>query len=154
VFLQHTDNKPDQQRLVCRDGVVDGECQRPFMMLQDLGLTFGRSHPLNLNTAAGMNLEAWSAVPVWQGSSGCVGNLPKSVTGTLGNPEISEDGRRFLANLLQQLSDRQIRDVFETARVTLRLRSPGNVKSGFGTVDEWTQVFKRKRDEIVNRRCA
>jgi hypothetical protein len=154
VFMQHTDNKPEQQRLVCLDGFVGGECRRPFMLLQDVGLTFGRWHPLNFNTMAGMNLDAWSSTTVWKGSSGCVGNLPKSVTGTLGDPEISEEGRLFLAKLLQQLSDRQIRDLFETARVTLRLRSPGNATSGFGTVDEWTQVFKRKRDEIASRSCA
>jgi hypothetical protein len=154
VFLQHTDSKPEQQRLVCLDGVVDGNCERPFMLLDDVGLTFGRSNAFNINATGAMNLEAWSATPVWKGSSGCVGNLPKSVTGTLDNPRISEDGRTFLADLLLRLSDSQIRDLFETARVTLRLRSPANALSGFVTVNEWTDAFKRKRDEIVNRRCA
>lgn len=154
VFIQHTDTKPEQQRLVCLDGVVDGTCERPFMMLQDVGLTFGRSNAFNINATGGMNLEAWSAAPVWKGSTGCIGNLPKSITGTLDDPQISEAGRQFLADLLLQLSDSQITDLFETARVTLRLRSPANVLSGFATVQEWTDAFKRKRDAIVNRRCA
>jgi hypothetical protein len=67
---------------------------------------------------------------------------------------ISEAGRRFLANLLMQLSDRQIQDLFEAARVQLRLRTPGQVDSGFATTTEWVEAFKAKRDEIVQRRCA
>ena len=67
---------------------------------------------------------------------------------------IGEEGRRFLANLLQQLSDRQLHDLFEVARVELRLRAPGTVSSGFATIDEWVSAFKEKRSQIVDRRCA
>ena len=67
---------------------------------------------------------------------------------------ISEPGRAFLAGLLMQLSDDQIRALFEVSRVTLRLRDPAKAKSGFATVEEWTDVFKRKRAEIVDRKCA
>jgi hypothetical protein len=83
-----------------------------------------------------------------------VGTLPSSFTGTLEDPLISEAGRRFLANLLIQLSDAQIRDLFTAARIHLRLRSPGQVDSGFATVDDWTAAFKQKRNQIVQRRCA
>jgi hypothetical protein len=71
----------------------------------------------------------------------------------LDNPVISEDGRRFLADLLMQLSDQQVHDLFEAARVQLRLRAPGDVLSGFATVDEWADAFKEKRAQIVDRRC-
>jgi hypothetical protein len=101
-----------------------------------------------------MNLAGWSSMPIWKTPTGpCTGNLPKSFTGTLGDPLISEGGRAFLADLLQQLTDAQIRDMFEVARVTLRVRDPGHAKSGFPTVDEWASAFKQKRAEIVNRRC-
>ena len=79
---------------------------------------------------------------------------PKSFTGTLKDPVISEAGRAFLAGLLTQLSDDQIRALFEVSRVTLRLRDPAKAKSGFATIQEWTDVFKRKRTEIVERKCA
>ena len=59
---------------------------------------------------------------MWKGTDGCIGNLPKSFTGTLKDPAISEDGRRFLARLLAQFSDAQRRDLFETARVDVRAR--------------------------------
>ena len=157
VFLQHTDTKPEQQRIMCLDGAA-GEgardvCARPFMMVSDLGLTFGRANLFNTNSK-GMHLVEWSATPLWKEGPGCVGNLPKSATGTLKDPVISEAGRAFLADLLTQLSDNQIRALFEVSRVTLRLRDPGKAKSGFATIEEWTDAFKRKRAEIVDRRCA
>ena len=159
VFLQHTDTKPQQQRLLCLEERVPAEgpttvCDRPFMMTSDLGLTFGKANLMNSN-GKGMNYVAWAATPVWKaGAAGCVGDLPKSFTGTLKDPVISEAGRAFLAGLLTQLSDDQIRALFEVSRVTLRLRDPAKARSGFATVEEWTDVFKRKRAEIVDRKCA
>jgi hypothetical protein len=154
VFIQHTDTKPEQQRIVCLSRGRTSTCDRPFLMLNDVGVTFGRANRTNANEAGSVNLGAWRRTPVWKTDTGCTGNLPKSLTGTLEDPAISEAGRRFLANLLVQLSDRQIRDLFEVARVELRLRSPGDVSSGFATVDEWIDAFKEKRTQIVDRRCA
>lgn len=157
VLMQHTDSKPQQQRIVCQGNAkwpAPATCRNPFLMISDVGLTFGRATHSNANDASGVNLDAWKNVPVWKDETGCVGNLPKSFTGTLSKPAISEAGRRFLANLLMQLSDRQLRDLFDAARVNLRLRSPGRVDSGFATTAEWVQAFKAKRDDIVRRRCA
>jgi hypothetical protein len=159
VFLQHSDTKPAQQRLICLGGDGDlpagAACDKPFILIQDVGVTFGRATMFNANTTSSMNLVGWSSTPVWKSATGpCVGNLSKSFTGTLGEPVISEAGRAFLAGLLQQLTEAQIRDLFKISRVALRLREPGNAKSGFSTVDEWVTVFKQKRAEIVNRRCA
>ena len=154
VFLQHTDSKPQQQRIVCLGGVQDGQCRRPFLMVSDVGLTFGAGSRANANDVSGVNLERWRSTPVWRDEPGCVGNLDKSFTGTLSRPAIGEAGRRFLAVLLQQLSDAQIRDLFTVARVHLRVREPGRALSGFPSVDEWVSAFKQKRDEIVSRRCA
>jgi hypothetical protein len=155
VLLQHTDSKPQQQRIVCLGvrGPTARSCDRPFLMISDVGLTFGGAARTNPNELAGVNLERWRRKPVWKARDGCVGNLPRSFTGTLDDPVISEEGRRFLANLLAQLSERQIRDLFEVARVNLRLRAPGHVDSGYSSVDEWVQAFKQKRIEISERRC-
>jgi hypothetical protein len=57
---------------------------------------------------------------VWKNAAQCIGHLSKSKTGTLENPHISEAGRRFLAALLVQLTDSQLRDLFEVARVERR----------------------------------
>jgi len=157
VFMQHTDSKPEQQRLLCLDTAPGGRratCGRPFLMISDLGLTFGRANMTNANHTGGVNLAEWRRTPVWKEDRGCTGNLPKSFSGTLDDPAIGEAGRRFLAGLLAQLSDRQLSDLFESARVQLRLRDPGDVSSGFPTTGEWVDAFKQKRAQITDRHCA
>jgi hypothetical protein len=155
VLLQHSDSKPIQQRIVCADGAAGegGRCEMPLMMMQDLGIMFGRANTFNLQPKGSMDLAGWSATPVWKGASGCIGNLAGSFTGTLKEPVISEAGRKFLADLLVQVSDQQLRDMFEAARVTLRPRVAGDGRSGFPAVDEWVDAFKKKRAEIVERSC-
>ena len=153
VFVQHTDNKPDNQRLLCVGAEEDEACRRPMMMMQDVGLTFGTANTLNRQPGASVHLAEWSKLPVWRDGTACVGNLAGSARGTLEAPEISEEGRRFLAALLMQLSDRQLEDLFEAARVELRPRDPASGRSGFPDTAEWVQAFKAKRAQIVDRRC-
>jgi hypothetical protein len=156
VLLQHSDSRSQQQRIVCLDeSTNEGDrCDAPLMMINDLGVTFGRANALNQQPRASVNLAEWMTLPIWKDRQGCIGNLVGSWTGTLKNPVISEAGRQFLADLLVQLSDQQLRDMFETARVQLRPRAPESPRAGFATVDEWVSTFKQKRTEIVERRCA
>jgi hypothetical protein len=157
VFMQHGDSKPQQQRIVCAAKATWPDprtCASPFLMISDVGLTFGRATRSNANDLSGVNLIGWRQTPVWKNEPGCIGNLPRSFSGTLAEPSISEAGREFLASLLMQLSDRQLQDLFEVSRVRLRLRSPGHVNSGFATVAEWVEAFKAKRRQIVERRCV
>ena len=60
----------------------------------------------------------------------CIGDLPKSLTGTLDNPKISEAGRRFLATQLAKLSDRQIRDIFRVSNVVKRGEEIDHMRAG------------------------
>jgi hypothetical protein len=156
VLIQHTDSKPEQQNILClgeSDASPANGCRRPFLMISDLGRTFGRANRTNADIPSSVNLALWAATHVWKHETGCVGNLPKSLTGSLDDPVISEEGRRFLSDRLAQLSDRQLRDLFEVARVELRPRSPGDPSSGHPTVAEWVDAFKAKRAEIAARRC-
>ena len=155
VFLQHTDTKPEQQRLLCLDASLDADrrCAHPFMMLNDVGLTFGRATLVNSNAVSAMNHREWARAPVWKYATGCIGYLQKSLTGTLRDPAISEEGRQFLGALLMQLSDAQLRDLFTVARAERRATSQ-NERSGTATVEEWVDTFKQKRAAIVNRHCA
>ena len=61
VFLQHTDSKPEQQRIVCLDSAPTARdsCTNPFLMLNDVGLTFGRANRSNANDSGSVNLIAW-----------------------------------------------------------------------------------------------
>jgi hypothetical protein len=151
AMIQHTDSKPQQQRLLCLDRTMglapaeDGACEHPFMIINDLGKTFGTVSMFNGNLKSAVNLKEWANTRVWKNDSGCVAHLPKSFTGSLENPRISERGRKFLSGLLAQLSDQQLRDLFEVAQFTTR--DPNT------TVDDWVGAFKKKRDEIASRTC-
>jgi hypothetical protein len=96
--MQQTDSKADNQRLVCLDTTVPGWpaafCRQPFMLVHDVGLTFGRASRFNGNEMA-MNLVEWAATPVWKEGPDCIGNLSKSVTGTLEDPVIGERAGLF-----------------------------------------------------------
>jgi hypothetical protein len=154
VFMQHTDNKAVQQRLHCLPGGLtdEGLCTKPFLYLHDVGLTFGRANYLNHTSTGSVNFEQWSSVPIWRDREQCIGHLAKSSTGTLGDPKISEPGRAFLAGLLDQLSSRQIYDLFEVGHVERRSRKVGSSEPP-ATVAEWAAAFNAKRKEIDAIRC-
>ena len=153
VMLQHTDSKTEQQRLLCEDDKGHGhdlaKCKTPFMMVHDVGQTFGTANRFNRTSIGSVNLTGWAHTPVWKDAKRCVGNLSKSQTGTLVDPTISEAGRAFLADLLTALSDQQIRDLFDVAQFAKRPDADGHGTS----VDDWVQAFRSKRQEIVDARC-
>jgi hypothetical protein len=156
AMLQHTDSKPDQQRLMCLPGAADearGTCSKPLMMVNDLGLTFGKANFTNSNQKGSANFKNWSGVRVWKDPDQCVADVSWSWTGTLRNPRISEAGRKFLADLLVQLSDEQIRDMFETARIDHRQPKGERSWPAPAPVSRWVEAFKQKRTEIVNATC-
>jgi hypothetical protein len=178
VMLQHTDSKPAQQRLSCldvdhaaaknrsenhRDGDdrAAGErppkgaemCLHPFMLINDLGLTFGGVDSFNRDSFSSVNYDRWSATPVWKKPTNCIGNLSKSLTGSLYDPVISEEGRAFLAGLLAQLSDAQLTDLFTVARFPDRILVRPHDERHAASVEEWVQAFKQKRNEIASRSC-
>jgi hypothetical protein len=105
VLMQHTDNKPEQQRIVCLGGTRTN-CASPVLYLHDVGLTFGEANRFNRSSIGGANLQKWSAAAIWKDRDRCIGSLKKSNTGTLVDPHIGEAGRAFLASLLVQLTDR------------------------------------------------
>jgi hypothetical protein len=156
VMVQHTDSKADQQKILCLPGGVEKHrsgaerCTKPFLMVHDLGLTFGSANLLNTDAKGSVNHREWSKTPIWEDDPGCVANISKSYTGTLHDPVIGEAGRRFLADLLVQLSDQQIQDLVRGAQFERRVNEDDRPKP---TLDDWVRTFKKKRDEIVNRTC-
>jgi hypothetical protein len=146
VFVQHVDNKPEQQAIVCeagsigRDRAGNATCGAPYLVVKDLGSTFGGAKRFAYDK---MKLASWRSVPIWKDKSACRGDLTRSIIGNLEHPVIGEAGRRFLAERLQLLSDDQIRDLFRASRVDKRGDS----------LDEWVAAFKDKREQIVSHRC-
>jgi hypothetical protein len=150
VFVQHTDSKTEQQRLLCPGDGSPTSCPNPLLMVHDLGQTFGHSNIFNRDSVGSVNLHNWANSPIWKDPVHCIAGLAQSQTGTLGDPFITEGGRRFLAKLLMQLTDRQIHDLFDVARFSERtLKTPDDAS----TLDQWVGTFKAKRDEIVTAKC-
>ena len=143
VFIQHSSNKAINQRIVC---VNPPSCSQSLMMIADLGKTFGKANAGNDDTTGAVNFAGWSGESIWKHSSGCVGNLHWTWSGSLSDPAIGEPGRKLLVDRLNQLTDAQIRDLFEVARFTDRDRT--------ATVAQWVEAFKTKRAEITNRQCV
>jgi hypothetical protein len=169
AFIQHSDNKPPQQRLVCNtvQTTPTVSCDKSVMLVQDVGATFGGGGAFTKNDSAKMNLDKWSGTKVWKsaGTEGspkqCQAVLHKSLTASdgLGDPMISEEGRRFDAGLLCQLSDHQIEDLFKSSRAAAMPEyhnKDGSFKSGVteaSVIQKWVVAFKQKREELVRGRC-
>jgi hypothetical protein len=154
AFIQHVDSKAENQAIVCADADIgrdregNATCTRPRLMVKDLGSSFAAASKVRF---AKMNLASWRSVEVWKDRRRCRAELTSSIVGTLAHPEISEPGRRFLAERLSLLSDKQIRDLFSAARVERRKEK---IDGRLVTVDDWVEVFKSKRDQIVSHRCG
>jgi hypothetical protein len=158
VFIQHSDSKPGQQEIVCEEGRARKDakgnetCASPWLVVKDLGGSFGKATKLNTSK---MNLSDWASAVIWNDPRKCVGNLPRSLTGSLEDPVISEAGRQFLSRRLAMLSDKQIHDLFTVSNVVKR----GETIEVAGAkrpvvVADWVRVFKRKRSEIAAARCS
>jgi len=174
AFMKHSDNKPPQQRLVCDKVDVDQKtqpptttCNKSVMLVQDVGATFGTGGWFTSNTTAKMNLKGWSSKKLWikagteAAPKQCQAGLRKSLTAHdgLSNPMISEEGRRFDAGLMCQLSDHQIEDLFRSSRAAEMPEyhnSDGSFKPGVdeaSVMRQWVAAFKEKREELASGRC-
>jgi len=158
VFVQHSDSKPGQQEIVCQQGRKSKDakgnetCEEAWLVIKDLGGSFGKATKLN---SSKMNLADWDGAGIWKDAKQCIGDMPRSFTGSLEDPKISEAGRRFLATQLAKLSDRQIADLFKVSNVLAR---DADIEGADGkkrpvTIDDWVRVFKRKRSEVAAARC-
>ena len=174
AFMQHSDNKAPQQRLTCDKVHVDEKtqpftttCDNSVMLVQDVGATFGGGGLFTSNTSAKMNLQLWSGKKLWNkvgtdsAPKQCQAVLRNSLTAHDGlkDPLISEEGRRFDAGLMCQLSDQQIEQLFKASRAAQMPEyhnSDGSFKAGVdeaSVIKQWVQAFKQKREELAAGRC-
>jgi hypothetical protein len=134
VFLAHWDNKPGNQRLTCLEPGAAGRCDRPLVMLQDVGATFGPRK---------VDLDDWRRTPVWADERGCrvtMASLPHDGATFSSDVWISEGGRRLLAGRLSALTPSDIAALFVHARFP-------------GPIDQWVDAFADKVARIAGRSC-
>lgn len=146
VFLAHWDNKAANQRLVCLDDRGPdgpGPCARPLLMLQDLGATFGPKK---------VDYLGWKHAPIWRDREGCYVSMSQMPYrgATFGDVEISEGGRRLLADKLAAY------DSAAVANLLLSSNFPDaeSGQVGASNVQPWVEVFQEKVAAIRSRSCA
>jgi hypothetical protein len=141
VFLAHWDNKPENQRLICRGAKAqDDNCRQPLAMVQDVGATFGPDK---------LNVNRWRAFPVWADRASCRVSMHTLPYGGSSFPDvrISEEGRAFLASRLGKLSRAQVRALFAAARIDMFASKDAASRD----VERWVDAFMQKVDAIVGR---
>lgn len=139
MILAHWDNKGPNQRLMCLPGndLVDGSCLRAIALIHDLGATFGPTK---------VDLENWRRVPVWSDADACrisMRSLPYAGA-TFTDVQISEEGRTFVLELLDQLSDAQLQELFDGSRITTFDAVAADSRSS----KAWARAFKEKVRQV------
>ena len=139
MLLAHWDNKAANQRLICPAGreLADGTCSAPVAMIQDLGATFG---PIRVD------LPSWRATPIWRDRAACTISMRALPYAGATFPEVSvsEAGRLMAVGLLEQLSHRQLRELFNASRMT----SFDGIDAEGRDPNAWARVFEDKVREI------
>jgi hypothetical protein len=108
-------------------------------MIQDLGATFG---PLKLD------LHNWKTTPVWADRGTCTVSMKTMpyAGGTFPDRQISEAGRVLLAGLLQQITARQLTDLFTASRIV----EFDQVNAEGHDAAAWTKAFQDKVKQIAD----
>lgn len=150
AFVQHADNKAANQRMLCTKIAADGSCAQSVAFVQDLGVSFGAKSLFSYDKA---KLDAWRQQAVWRDRAKCQANLSVHPAGGLEHPIVTEAARRFLADLMIQLTDLQIEDLFRGSRVDHRDPTVSDPAQRDLIIAEWVAVFKDKRRQLVDHVC-
>lgn len=146
AFIDHGDTKTDNHKFACLNSKKNGDtrvCEpgQAVFYVGDMGSTFGFSSASEKKA----RLEAWRKKTPIQVSGGRCTTTAKSV----GDTNISEGGRKLLADQLQRLlgaekQNKTITRVFEASRNAERDRP----------ASEWAAEFERKARMIIDARCG
>jgi hypothetical protein len=146
AFIDHGDTKTDNHKLACLKSKKNGEIRKcepgeAVFYVGDMGSTWGHSSASEKKA----RLDTWSKKDPIVVDGGRCTTTAKSV----GDTNISEGGRRLLAEQLQRLVDAEKRNktitrVFAASRNAERDR-PAN---------EWAAEFERKARMIIDARCS
>jgi hypothetical protein len=141
VLLSHWDNKSANQRLMCPPEAQrpDGSCAGPVAIMQDLGAEFGPRK---------VDLASWRRMPVWADAQACrvsMRHLPWG-GGTFPDAHITEGGRQFLLELLEQLTQPQLETLFSASRITALEAAHYESR----TASAWARAFLDKVRQVRN----
>lgn len=146
AFIDHGDTKTDNHKIACLKSKKNGNARicepgQAVFYVGDMGSTFGFSSASEKKA----RLDGWrKKEPITVSGGRCTANA-KSV----GDTNISEGGRKLLADGLQRLLDAEkqnktITRVFQASRNAERDRPAA----------EWAAEFERKARMIIDARCS
>jgi hypothetical protein len=146
AFIDHGDTKTDNHKLACLKPVKNGDTRtcppgQAVFYVGDMGSTFGHSS----SSEKKARLDVWRRKDPIEVSGGRCTTTAKSV----GDTNISEAGRRLLADGLQRLlaaekRNKTITRVFAASRNAERDQPPA----------QWAAEFERKARLIIDARCS
>jgi hypothetical protein len=164
ALIQHADNKAQQQRILCLDerenkSMEKSHCEKPVLMIQDLGFTFGSGwiftgfDPANKTRMIGSgttaDLKGFKENPLWSDKEKCLTQINYfRPTGIPANKSISQEGVDFLVQKLEAFvaNEKDLEDLFKASRVE-------EIKGQTATLSDWTGAFKEKVQELKTVRC-
>ena len=146
AFIDHGDTKTDNHKFACLNSKRNGDTRtcdpgQAVFYVGDMGSTFGHSSASEKKA----RLEVWRKKDPIKVSGGRCTTTAKGV----GDTNISEGGRKLLADQLQRLLNvekqtKTITRVFEASRNAERDRP----------ASEWAAEFERKARMIIDARCG
>ncbi|HEX3230667.1 MAG TPA: hypothetical protein VHQ95_16930 [Pyrinomonadaceae bacterium] len=147
AFIDHGDTKTDNHKFACLDSKKNGDGTRickpgeAVFYVSDMGSTFGFS----ASSEKKATLAAWKGKDPIKVSGGRCTSTAKSI----GDANVSEEGRQLLAKGLQRLLEAEQRD----QTITRVFRASRNAERD-QPAEAWAAEFVRKANTIINARCS
>jgi hypothetical protein len=146
-----------QNRLACAQWAPEtaGQprvCQRPMIFVQDLGSTFGKAKGATdlFGTNPRGSFSAWESQTVFTNPQAC------ELRATLdGDKHVLKEAQELMIQRLGRLDPQTVRTIFSVARFQMmdqkqlrRLRDGGSQNPEEAALDEWTNTFLKRIQEI------
>jgi hypothetical protein len=147
AFIDHGDTKTDNHKFTClkstknADGTRTCEPGEAVFYVSDMGSTFGYA----TSSEKKATLAEWKGKDPIKVSGGRCTSTAKSI----GDANVSEEGRQLLAKGLQGLLDAEQRD----QTITRVFRASRNAERD-QPAEAWTAEFVRKANTIINAHCG
>ncbi len=146
AFIDHGDTKTDNQKFACLDSQQNPDGSRSckpgqaVFYVSDMGSTWGHSS----SSESKARLERWKGKDPIKVS----GNQCSTTAKSVGDPQISEAGRKLLADQLQRLLDAE-----KTNQTITRVFRASRNHERDEPAEAWTAEFIRKANTIIDARC-
>ncbi|HUI83023.1 MAG TPA: hypothetical protein VL240_02310 [Candidatus Binatia bacterium] len=148
---------PQQNRVDCAEWKQETAgkakvCQRPVIYVHDLGSTFGKKRGPGdvLGTNPRGSFSAWEPQTVFVNGGNC--ELRATL---LGDKQVLKEAQDVMIQRLARLDRATVKSIFRTARFQMmdqkqvkRLRAGGSQNVDEAALDEWTDVFMKRIEEV------